>query len=289
MVASLSFYRYLSLIISFLYLLLSSWTQLALSGDDQLRQIVAWGLSQILAIGLPGSGTVFYEVIEPYTMLYDYFQRNGFGSYRNLLEDMSFNLIMAKWLTYLGNTSHQANINAGLSSLPDENYAREIMQLFSIGLYQLNMDGSQVLDDDGIPIETYTIDDIMSFAAVWTGFEQRKERGGASAVSYYAISLQRSILAPYSRLTTCFFTTQLLSYPLFSLIDTQERLLLIQCTSILKLEITFPSLICSMVILETKLPFVMSFPKEPFSGRGLFTNCLAPTLLPCFTVATLTV
>ena len=191
MVVSLSLYRCLSLIISFLHLssLLFSWTQLALSGDDQLRQIVAWGLSQILAIGLPGSGMVFYEVIEPYTMLYDYFQRNGFGSYRKLLEDMSFNLIMANWLTYLGNTSHQANINAGLSSLPDENYAREIMQLFSIGLYQLNMDGSQVLDDDGIPIETYTIDDIMSFAAVWTGFEKRKERGGASAVSYYICHL----------------------------------------------------------------------------------------------------
>ena len=152
------------------------------------------------------------------------------------------------------------------------------------------MDGSQVLDDDGIPIETYTIDDIMSFAAVWTGFEKRKERGGASAVSSMSL-LQRSILAPYSRLTTCFFTTLhcFLTLLLFSLIDTQERLLSIQCTSTLKLEITFPSLICSMVILETKLPFVMSFPKEPFSGRGLFTNCLAPTLLPCFTVATLTV
>lgn len=61
--------------------------------------------------------------------------------------------------------------------------AREIMQLFSIGLYKLNMDGSLVLDENGDPIETYTIDDIMSYAAAWTGFDERDSRGGASAAS----------------------------------------------------------------------------------------------------------
>ena len=57
------------------------------------------------------------------------------------------------------------------------------MQLFSIGLYKLNMDGSQVLDEDGSPVETYTIDDIMSYASAWTGFEQRKARGGAASAN----------------------------------------------------------------------------------------------------------
>lgn len=59
--------------------------------------------------------------------------------------------------------------------------AREIMQLFSIGLFMLNMDGSKVLDGNSQPVETYTIDDIMSYAGAWTGFERRDARGGASA------------------------------------------------------------------------------------------------------------
>lgn len=57
------------------------------------------------------------------------------------------------------------------------------MQLFSIGLYKLNMDGSRVLDEDGNPVETYTIDDIMSYASAWTGFEEHNGRGGASAAN----------------------------------------------------------------------------------------------------------
>ena len=59
----------------------------------------------------------------------------------------------------------------------DENYAREIMQLFSIGLYVLNNDGTRKLDSTGNPIPTYTNDDITQYARLWTGFQQRQLRG----------------------------------------------------------------------------------------------------------------
>ena len=156
---------------------------MAMHADDQLRQRQSWALSQIIAVGLPGSGRVFYEVNEPYPSFYDQYVRNGFGSYRKLLKDMSFNVIMSEWLSFINNKSLQYNVNNGFSSHPDENYAREIMQLFSIGLFELNMDGSQVLDEEGKAIETYTIDDIMSYASAWTGFQEREARGGVAASS----------------------------------------------------------------------------------------------------------
>ena len=66
----------------------------------------------------------------------------------------------------------------GKYNFPDENFAREIMQLFSIGLDKLNMDGSIVLDEEGKPEQTYSIADIVSYARAWTGFERESERGG---------------------------------------------------------------------------------------------------------------
>ncbi|KAK1734854.1 DUF1800 domain-containing protein, partial [Skeletonema marinoi] len=158
----------------------TTWAQLAMHADDQLRQRQSWALSQIISVGLPGSGTA-NEVNEPYPSFYDQYVRNGFGSYRNLLKDISFNKIMSEWLSFLDNKSLQYNINKGSIMYADENFAREIMQLFSIGLFMLNKDGSKVLDEDGKPVETYTIDDIMSYATAWTGFEERDARGGASA------------------------------------------------------------------------------------------------------------
>ena len=154
---------------------------MAMEADDQLRQRMSWALSQIWSVGLPGSGTTFWEVNEPYPHFYDHFNRHGFGSYRKLMKAMSYNVIMGQWLTFINNKSLQYNINTGDNGEPDENYAREIIQLFVLGLYQLNKDGSQVLNEEGNAVETYAIDDIMSYARAWTGFQSRGERGGASA------------------------------------------------------------------------------------------------------------
>ena len=102
-------------------------------------------------------------------------------SYRDLMREYSFSAIMASWLSYEDNRSLQHNIEkSGFISYPDENYAREIMQLFSIGLHKLNMDGSIIYQENGNPEDSYSIDDIVSYSRAWTGFVERPERGGAA-------------------------------------------------------------------------------------------------------------
>jgi len=90
---------------------------------------------------------------------------HAFGNFRDLLFDVSFAPMMAGYLSSLGN---QKASEDGTRQ-PDENYAREVMQLFSIGLWELNMDGTRVLDGFGEPIPTYDIDDVQELARVFTG------------------------------------------------------------------------------------------------------------------------
>jgi hypothetical protein len=109
------------------------WAHLALHGKDQLRQRVAFALSQIIAVGLitTGGSRVSLEKTEPFIELYDQFIRHGFGSYRDLMREFSFNVLMAEWLSFVDNKSLQWNIlNGNGPTYPDENFAREIMQLF---------------------------------------------------------------------------------------------------------------------------------------------------------------
>jgi uncharacterized protein (DUF1800 family) len=89
--------------------------------------------------------------------------RNAFGNYRKLLEDVTLHPMMGLYLSHLRNQKESGN------RVPDQNYARESMQLFSIGLYQLNNDGTQVLSN-GKPVETYGPDDIVGLSRVYTGF-----------------------------------------------------------------------------------------------------------------------
>ena len=74
-----------------------------------------------------------------------------------MLKEVSFNPLMGFYLSYQGSTSFQYDDR---EIFPDENFAREIMQLFTIGLYKLNMDGTVAVDDKGNPVQTYTNDDI---------------------------------------------------------------------------------------------------------------------------------
>ena len=110
---------------------------------------------------------------------YDIMVRNAFGNYRDVLKESSFSPLMAEHLTYLASKSHgyvYEDDNGRIIS-PDENFAREIMQLFSIGLLALNEDGTPKRDEYGTLIETYTNEDIMSFARAWTGFQRHDPRG----------------------------------------------------------------------------------------------------------------
>lgn len=78
---------------------------------------MAWSLSQIVAVGLPGSGMVFEEQTEHYIAFYDIFVNHAFGNYRQLMDAFSFNAIMGSWLSFTGNKSLQANIDEEVSSV----------------------------------------------------------------------------------------------------------------------------------------------------------------------------
>jgi uncharacterized protein (DUF1800 family) len=140
----------------------SFWKQ-AIAGDDQLRQRVTFALSQILVISMQDAtvGDNPRAVAAYLDMLGD----KGFGNYRDLLESVSRHPMMGAYLTSMRN--RKADPRTG--RVPDENYAREVMQLFSVGLYELNADGS-VRVSGSTPLETYTPADIAGLARVFTGW-----------------------------------------------------------------------------------------------------------------------
>jgi len=127
----------------------------ALYGNDQLRQRVAFALHQILVVS--GVEVTHPARMAPYLQLLD---RHAFGNFRQLLLDLTLNPAMGAYLDMAGNTKTR----------PNENYAREILQLFSIGTVRLNTDGSPQLDATGQAIPTYTQATIDDFARVFTGW-----------------------------------------------------------------------------------------------------------------------
>jgi len=153
------------------------WTEAALTANDQLRQRVAWALAQILVVSPDAVKDGIYAT-ESMTTYYDIFVRNAFGNYRDILKEVSYSAPMADMLTYHGSqsTAYIWQVSGNLE-YADENYAREIMQLFTTGLFKLNPDGSQIIDDNGDPLRVYTNEDIVEYARVWTGFEARARRG----------------------------------------------------------------------------------------------------------------
>lgn len=142
-----------------------AWWHAAVTGNDQLRQRVATALSEIFVVSeiddtidgnIPGLASY-----------YDMLANDAFGNFRTLLEDVTLHPIMGDYLNMRGNVKASAgNGNAA----PNENYAREVMQLFSIGLYMLQPDGSLMLDANGQPIPTYDQTTISNFAQVFTGW-----------------------------------------------------------------------------------------------------------------------
>ena len=133
----------------------------ALVGRDQLRQRMAWALSQIFVIS-DTNGAIGEEVIQM-SEYWDLLARGGTGTYRQLINDVTFSPTMGKYL------SHFRNRKAAGTRLPDENYAREVMQLFSIGLIERNLDFTPILLG-GQPIPTYDQNTISQMAKVFTGF-----------------------------------------------------------------------------------------------------------------------
>ena len=139
-----------------------SFWQAAIEGDDQLRQRMAFALSQIMVISTEGT----LEDLPRATAQYmDILTGGAFDNYRNLLEQVTYSPAMAIYLTYLRNQKADPVQNR----VPDENYAREVLQLFSLGLLELRTDGEPRLDSDGNEIELYDNNDITELAKVFTG------------------------------------------------------------------------------------------------------------------------
>ena len=141
----------------------SFWKQ-AVTGPDQLRQRMAYALSQIFVISLV-DGTVGDNPRAVAAYL-DMLGEKGFGTYRDLLEAVSRHPMMGIYLSHLRNQKADARTGR----VPDENYAREVMQLFSIGLVELNDDGSVRTGAGGAALETYGPADISGLAKVFTGW-----------------------------------------------------------------------------------------------------------------------
>lgn len=163
-----------------------AWWQYTMTSPDVLRNRVALALSEILVISdVPALGN------EPLGLAsyYDVLLKNSLGSYRDLLYDVSLHPTMGIYLTHLKNAKTDRENNR----YPDENYAREVMQLFSIGLYELNIDGTQKLDTQGDPISTYDNDDIAEFAKIFTGLswgDGEDFRYGINADTSYTVPMK---------------------------------------------------------------------------------------------------
>jgi uncharacterized protein (DUF1800 family) len=142
----------------------AAWVKM-INSPDTLRQRITLALSEIMVVaidGLVGSG---WRAFSGAAYL-DLLEANAFGNYRTLLQQISTSAPMGQYLTFRGNTK----TNPLTGSLPDENYAREIMQLFSIGLLKLKQDGTPALTDGKIQ-ETYGLNDITGLARIFTGWD----------------------------------------------------------------------------------------------------------------------
>lgn len=133
----------------------------AMTGQDQLRQRVAFALSQILVVS--GVKTGSSHQLVPYMRL---LHRHAFGNYFTLLKEVTLNPTMGRFLDMVNN--EKANPARGIE--PNENYARELLQLFSIGLVELNMDGTPRRDAFGNTIPAYSEDTVKNFARALTGW-----------------------------------------------------------------------------------------------------------------------
>jgi uncharacterized protein (DUF1501 family)/uncharacterized protein (DUF1800 family) len=153
------------------------WIMQAIGAKDQFRQRVAWALAQILVV-VKSAIASEDDKTEWFLNYYDIFVRHAFGNYRDILREVSYSSLMAENLSYLGSKS-AAYVweNYRYVAFADENFAREIMQLFTIGIIKLNLDGTPKLDSQGNTILSYTNEHVMSFARAWTGFDVQPRRG----------------------------------------------------------------------------------------------------------------
>lgn len=142
----------------------NSWWKNSVQSDDQLRQRIAFALSEIMVVSESGPLDDRANAVSDY---YDMLLANAFGNVRDLLEDVTLHPAMGRYLDMLRND--KPSLTAG--RIPNENYAREILQLFSLGLYRMHPDGSAMLNSKGELIPVYDQESIIGYAHVFTGWD----------------------------------------------------------------------------------------------------------------------
>jgi uncharacterized protein (DUF1800 family) len=145
-------------------LVTNSWWKASVTAPDQLRQRVAFALSEILVVSSSG---VLEDRSDALSDYYDMLLDGAFGNFRDLLEQVTLHPAMGRYLDMWRNDKP----NPATGRIPNENYAREILQLFSIGLYRMHPDGSLILSSRGLPIPTYGQEEIIGFAHAFTGWD----------------------------------------------------------------------------------------------------------------------
>lgn len=151
------------------------WQQL-MTSTDGLRKRVALALSEICVVSL--SGLDFNWRSHAMAHYWDQLVANAFGNFRQLLEDVTLNPAMGYYLNTRGNQKE----NAASGRQPDENYAREILQLMSIGLVELNQDGTAKRNGSGQVVESYTQSDVTNLARVFTGYDYNQSQNSPVTV-----------------------------------------------------------------------------------------------------------
>ncbi len=142
----------------------NAWWRNSITGPDQLRQRMAFALSEIHVVSAQGP---LDNRAEALSYFYDQLAINAFGNFRDILETTTLTPAMGRYLDMLRNDKPDQSVGR----IPNENYGREIKQLFSIGLFRMWPDGTLILDSNDTPIVTYTQREIVGFAHVFTGWD----------------------------------------------------------------------------------------------------------------------
>ena len=146
----------------------AAWWKTVVTGPDQLRQRVAFALSEILVVS--DTNGLLNQNARAITNYYDILVRGAFGNYRQVLEEVTLSPMMGVYLSSLRNGKATFNGAGQLLTAADENYAREVMQLFTVGTNLLQPDGTLKLDPLGVPIPTYDNNTITEMAKIFTGW-----------------------------------------------------------------------------------------------------------------------
>lgn len=163
------------------------WAQL-LSAPEMMRKRCALALSEFFVTSMTSAEFTWRS--HAYASWWDMLMRNAFGNFRQLLEDVTLHPAMGWFLNTKGNQKE----NPATGRVPDENYAREVMQLFTIGLVQLNLDGTP-RTSGGVPLESYVQDDVTNLARAFTGWDFDTSDGARLTVSGETYTIESSAFA----------------------------------------------------------------------------------------------